>query len=110
MNKNAINTKTSYTSPRGDTVSVGDIVYTGHRYYKNYDWDTATGDKIENEIGFVSAIRRDYGTRWRIEVQPFESNRAGYSNPPIVSSYACNYNRNSYCIRPFDPNATEEEE
>lgn len=105
MNKNAINTKTSYTSSRGDTVSVGDIVYTGHRYYRNDQYD-----EIENEIGFVSAIRRDYGTRWRIEVQPFESNRAGYSNPPIVSSYACYYNRGSYGIRPFDPNAIEEEE
>ena len=94
--------KLSYTNSRGDTVSVGDMIYTGNRYYHSYDFGTASGYDIREEIAFVTAIKKEYG-RWHIYYQPFDEDR-GWT----PRQYAAQYNRYSadgepldYGMRPF---------
>lgn len=94
--------KLSYTNSRGDTVSVGDMIYTGNRYYHSYDFGTASGYDIREEIAFVTAIKKEHG-RWHIYYQPFDEDRGG-----TPRQYAAQYNRYSsdgepldYGMRPF---------
>lgn len=94
--------KLSYTNKRGDTVSVGDMIYTGNRYYHSYDFGTASGYDIREEIAFVTAIKKEYG-RWHIYYQPFDEDRGG-----TPRQYAAQYNRYAtdgeplpYGMRPF---------
>lgn len=94
--------KLSYTNSRGDTVSVGDMIYTGNRYYHSYDFGTASGYDIREEIAFVTAIKKEYG-RWHIYYQPFDEDRKD-----TPRQYAAQYNRyatdgepSPYGMRPF---------
>ena len=87
-------TKQSYTNSRGDTVTVGDMIYTGSRYYHSAN----SVIDIREEIAFVTAIKKEYG-RWHIYYQPFDEDRGG-----AWPQYAAQYNRYSsdgYGMGPF---------
>jgi hypothetical protein len=90
--------KLSYTNSRGDTVTVGDMIYTGNRYYHSAN----SVIDIREEIAFVTAIKKECG-RWHIYYQPFDEDRGG-----TPRQYAAQYNRYSsdgdpldYGMRPF---------
>lgn len=83
--------KLTYTNNRGDTVSVGDIIYTGNRFYG------------KEQVGFVTAILKQYH-RWRIYVQPYGLEN-GATTWPLVCIGASDYNMRKFGPRPF--NASE---
>ena len=94
-------TKQSYTNSRGDTVTVGDMIYTGHRYYHSHN----SVIDIREEIAFVTAIKKEYG-RWHIYYQPYDDTRWPAGVQP--RQYAAQYNKYSsdgepldYGMRPF---------